>query len=61
MTSELFGSTYTLLRPEWLWLLAFVPLFALSGVEGHAQAGRRRRRETGPAGGLGDDRRAGGR
>ncbi len=29
MTSELFGSTYTLLRPEWLWLLAFVPLLWL--------------------------------
>ena len=29
MTYELFGSTYTFLYPEWLWLLALLPLLWL--------------------------------
>jgi Mg-chelatase subunit ChlD len=29
MTYELFGNTYTFLRPQWLWLLGAIPLFWL--------------------------------
>ena len=29
MTYEFFGSTYTVLRPAWLWLLAVVPVLWL--------------------------------